>query len=117
MEAMASALPHDARPKRVAQTADDGQHAWHGRSSSRRGPSASPPARIGGTAAREFRRHVMSVVVIVVFLIGIWAAAGGGYFWPVWPALGLALTIGLHAVKLLAPDADEPPSRRGTNRE
>ena len=35
--------------------------------------------------------------VIVGFLVGVWAIAGGGYFWPVWPALGLALLAGIHA--------------------
>lgn len=35
---------------------------------------------------------------IVLFLTGIWAAAGGGYFWPAWPALGLAIILGVHAL-------------------
>jgi signal transduction histidine kinase len=34
---------------------------------------------------------------ITLFLIGIWAAAGGGYFWPVWPFLGLAFLVAVHA--------------------
>jgi signal transduction histidine kinase len=36
-------------------------------------------------------------VVLVAFLTGVWAVTGGGYFWPVWPALALALLAGLTA--------------------
>lgn len=37
-------------------------------------------------------------LAVALFLIGVWAAAGGGYFWPAWPALGLAVILGLHAL-------------------
>jgi class 3 adenylate cyclase len=29
-------------------------------------------------------------------LIGIWAASGGGYFWPIWPILGWGIGLGCH---------------------
>jgi signal transduction histidine kinase len=32
--------------------------------------------------------------VLVALLIVIWAAAGAGYFWPMWPALGVAMATG-----------------------
>lgn len=38
-------------------------------------------------------------VLLSLFLIGVWAAAGGGTFWPVWPIAVLALAFGLRAVK------------------
>ena len=34
--------------------------------------------------------------VLLGFLIGVWAVTGGGYFWPMWPALGLALAAAIH---------------------
>jgi signal transduction histidine kinase len=34
-------------------------------------------------------------LVILTALIIIWAATGAGYFWPMWPALGLAIPTGL----------------------
>ena len=37
-------------------------------------------------------------LAVALFLIGVWAAAGGGYFWPAWPALGLVVILGLHAL-------------------
>jgi hypothetical protein len=33
---------------------------------------------------RSFGQHVVCYVVVNAFLIGIWAATGAGYFWPVW---------------------------------
>jgi signal transduction histidine kinase len=38
--------------------------------------------------------------LVFCFLVAVWALAGGGYFWPVWAALGLALAAGLHAAVL-----------------
>jgi len=36
-------------------------------------------------------------VSLTLFNVGVWAAAGGGSFWPVWPALGIGLGIVVHA--------------------
>jgi signal transduction histidine kinase len=36
-------------------------------------------------------------LVILAALVVIWAATGAGYFWPMWPALGFAIPIGLWA--------------------
>ena len=40
--------------------------------------------------------------VLFGFLVAVWALAGGGYFWPIWPALGLALAAIVHAAVLYA---------------
>lgn len=34
-----------------------------------------------------FQFHAVTWLVINAMLVGIWAAAGGGYFWPVWPII------------------------------
>src|SRR3954470_18866927 len=52
------------------------------------------------------RTHLAVYLVVNVMLIGIWAASGGGYFWPIWPILGWGIGVGCHAAPLLA--------RRGT---
>jgi signal transduction histidine kinase len=46
--------------------------------------------------ADERRLAVKSAIAITVSvaLVAIWAMAGGGYFWPVWPILSLAVTFG-----------------------
>ncbi len=33
---------------------------------------------------RDFSSHLAAYVVINAFLVAIWAATGGGYFWPAW---------------------------------
>jgi signal transduction histidine kinase len=51
--------------------------------------------------------------VVILFLIGVWAAAGGGYFWPVWPLLGLTISAAARAGTLLfAPPGQEELTQR-----
>jgi putative sensor protein/2TM domain-containing protein len=51
-----------------------------------------PPAR------RPLAVHAAAALSASVFLTLIWAVTSRGYFWPVWPILGLALTVGVHAI-------------------
>jgi signal transduction histidine kinase len=55
-------------------------HAWL-----RRAPTAL--ARVTGAA-----------VIVEVFLFVLWVLGGGGYFWPMWPALGLAVAVAVFAL-------------------
>jgi hypothetical protein len=50
-------------------------------------PTHKGTAQVAGTLA-----------VIAIFLVVIWALAGGGYFWPIWPIAAFGLVIGLKAV-------------------
>ena len=56
------------------------------------------PERLRPAMERVFQVHSSVFVVVNVFLIAIWAAAGMGYFWPIWPILGWGLAVGLHAM-------------------
>ena len=47
---------------------------------------------------RRFRHHAGAQVILNIFLVGIWVAAGGGYFWPAWVMLGSAIAVGLNAL-------------------
>jgi signal transduction histidine kinase len=50
--------------------------------------------------ARRNRRWLAGTLAIVnLALIGFWLAAGGGYFWPIWPLLGCALAIAAKALE------------------
>jgi signal transduction histidine kinase len=68
----------------------------------------SPPARRsdldgdGNVRALRRRRTLRDtagkLAIVNVFLIGIWMAAGAGYFWPVWPMLGSGVLFALKAM-------------------
>ena len=47
---------------------------------------------------RSLTTHAGISVGLAVFFTLIWAVTSRGYFWPLWPMLGLALGLGVHAV-------------------
>ena len=65
-------------------------------------PSEPPTRRQRGGLETSVRIHAGIYVVVNVMLIGIWAATGGGYFWPIWSLLGWGIGVGSHAATLLA---------------
>lgn len=54
-------------------------------------------ARSRAIRKRKFRGDLMAYVVINVFLVGIWAVAGFGYFWPGWVLAGWGVLLLLDA--------------------
>jgi eukaryotic-like serine/threonine-protein kinase len=40
-------------------------------------------------------------LLVNVLLIGVWAASGAGYFWPIWPILGWGIGVAAHAAPLI----------------
>ncbi len=60
-------------------------------------PSPPPTADTAPPPRNGLRRQLGGYVVVMVFLVGIWALSGGGYFWPAWPMLawGFALVMRL----------------------
>jgi signal transduction histidine kinase len=54
------------------------------------------PARYA-FGSRALAIQVGISAVLFGFLVGVWAITSGGYFWPVWPALALALLAAAHA--------------------
>jgi DUF1707 SHOCT-like domain/2TM domain len=55
------------------------------------------------------RWHVAGFAIVNCGLIAIWAAAGFGYFWPVWPLIGWGMVISGHACSAaLLADGREP---------
>jgi len=49
--------------------------------------------------------------LLVVVMVFIWATTGGGYFWPVWVAFGLAVPLGLQGAVQLGLRAPRGPAR------
>lgn len=46
---------------------------------------------------RWLHAHIATFVIVNAGLVAIWAAAGFGYFWPVWPLIGWGMAISGHA--------------------
>jgi signal transduction histidine kinase len=60
------------------------------------------PAIARRVGDKSLAAHIGISVVVFLYLAGIYAASGGGYFWPVWPLLGLAVAAGAHAAFVFA---------------
>src|SRR3712207_5268280 len=62
-----------------------------------------------GQALRAgFRHHFWVYALVNLMLIGIWAASGGGYFWPIWPMLGWGIGVACHGAPILAGAGTRP---------
>jgi hypothetical protein len=49
------------------------------------------------TRKREFRNHALIYCAVNLLLVVIWAASGGGYFWPIWVIAGWGIGLAAHA--------------------
>jgi class 3 adenylate cyclase len=65
-------------------------------------PPRPPGPRRRSGFETSVRIHFTTFLLVNLLLIGIWAASGGGYFWPIWPILGWGIGVGCHAAPLLA---------------
>ena len=59
------------------------------------------PARLAA-GSKALAIQIGVSVLLFGFLVAIWAATTNGYFWPIWPALGLALLAVVHAAVVYA---------------
>jgi hypothetical protein len=53
----------------------------------------SEPALDRVQARRDAFALLLTGPVVTALLIVVWAAAGAGYFWPIWPLLGISLAL------------------------
>jgi eukaryotic-like serine/threonine-protein kinase len=51
--------------------------------------------------AKSFKTHLTLYLLVNLLLIGVWAASGGGYFWPIWSILGWGIGIAIHAAPMV----------------
>jgi hypothetical protein len=54
-------------------------------------------------AKREFRTHLFVFVAVNLFLVGVWAFTGAGFFWPIFPLLGWGIGLAIHAREAYGP--------------
>jgi signal transduction histidine kinase len=50
------------------------------------------------TRRRRLRHHIGAHVILNVFIVGVWVASNGTYFWPAWVMLGSAAAIAIKAL-------------------
>ena len=58
-------------------------------------PGPHPAGR--SNLRRWLRPHAAAYAIVTAGLTAIWAAAGFGYFWPVWPMIGWGMLLAGHA--------------------
>jgi len=46
---------------------------------------------------RDFSKHLVAYIAVNTLLVVIWAVSGAGYFWPIFPILGWAVGLAIHA--------------------
>jgi eukaryotic-like serine/threonine-protein kinase len=61
---------------------------------------------------QSFKTHLTFYLLVNLLLIGIWAAGGGGYFWPVWVILGWGIGVAAHGAPLIAGGPPRPSQPR-----
>lgn len=51
-----------------------------------------------GPYRSDFPEHLRAFVAVNALLVAIWALAGFGYFWPVWPFMGWGVGVVVHGL-------------------
>lgn len=64
-----------------------------------------------GGPRRDLETQGAFSLVLTVYVFLIWAISGGGYFWPIWVALGFGIAFAVHFIYLRERGADLRPSR------
>ena len=63
---------------------------------------------------QSFKLHLTVYALVNVLLIAVWAASGGGYFWPVWVILGWGIGVAIHGAPLIAGTGSRSPRKAET---
>ena len=79
---------------------DDPCHE-HARECSEAAGRAPAAAIMHVVLLQSLKIHATFYVLVNLLLVGIWAASGGGYFWPIWPILGWGIGLAGHAAPLI----------------
>jgi hypothetical protein len=53
---------------------------------------------------RDLKAHILAYVTVNLLLVGIWAATGAGFFWPVFPLLGWGIGLAFHIWDVVSPE-------------
>jgi len=56
---------------------------------------------VAPTRQRVLATHVATYAVVNAVLVAVWAATGGGFFWPIFPIVGWAVLVAVHLVSVV----------------
>ncbi|MGZ6564541.1 MAG: DUF1707 domain-containing protein [Solirubrobacteraceae bacterium] len=73
----------------------------------------APRSVRGSPVRRWLRAHIAAFVIVNTGLTAIWAAAGFGHFWPIWPMIGWGMVISGHAYAACFMQEAEDPDAAG----
>ena len=64
-------------------------------------------ARKSLKAKAEFKNFVGVAVIVSLIVTGVWflTTGGDGYFWPIWPMLGLAIALAFAGLNAYGPSS------------
>jgi hypothetical protein len=63
------------------------------------------PAPDRAEARRDALALILSGPVVTALLVAVWAATGAGYFWPLWPLLGVSIALVIALWRAFGPSA------------
>jgi len=66
-------------------------------------------------AKRGFWTFLWTALAISALMIVIWAATGLGYFWPMWPMIGLGIALIFSAIGVFGPRRSGPTEEQIQN--
>ena len=64
-------------------------------------------------ARRDALMLALTGPVVTALLIAVWAVAGAGYFWPVWPLLGMGTALAIALWRAYGPSAQAAAATAG----
>jgi 2TM domain len=53
---------------------------------------------------RDLKAHIVAYVTVNLMFVGIWAATGATFFWPVFPILGWGIGLAFHVWDVMSPE-------------
>jgi hypothetical protein len=73
-------------------------------------PALPPPTRprqVDSKKRRDFLLHVVTYVLVNLFLVFVYSQTNADYFWPVWFLVGWGVALAFHALRVYGPLADD----------
>lgn len=68
------------------------------------------PALDRAQARRDALSLTLTGPLVTAILLAVWAATGAGYFWPIWPMLGMSIALVITLWRAFGPSPQAGPT-------